>query len=217
MKLVALIVAGGKGVRMESSIPKQFLLLNKMPILMHTIKCFAHLQKIVLVLPSNEISNWETLCQEYDFTLPHTIVEGGESRFHSVKNGLKEVPKDCIVAIHDGVRPFVSPSLLKRLIENTKADNGIIPVIPIKDSIRRIENDHSTPIDRKNLFKIQTPQCFISANIKHAYNQQYAENFTDDASVFESFGGNIITVLGEEKNIKITTQEDLLLAELFIK
>tara|TARA_X000000368_G_C23035894_1_gene714575 strand:- start:667 stop:1323 length:657 start_codon:yes stop_codon:yes gene_type:complete len=215
MRKVALIVAGGKGRRMNSSIPKQFLLLNNLPILMHILKKFSHFEKTILVLPQSQFNYWEELCNTHKFTQPHTLVEGGETRFQSVKNGLKKIDKNTIVAIHDGVRPLVSKALINRLITETKNGTGVIPVIPIKDSIREIEGKTSNAINRDNLYKVQTPQCFISVDIQKSYTQEISNYFTDDASVFESNGGKIKTILGEEKNLKITTEEDLLVAELF--
>lgn len=214
MQKIALIVAGGKGERMNSSIPKQFLLLNGLPILMHTIKQFSHLEGIVLVLPKTQFNLWEELCIKYNFTEKYTLVQGGETRFHSVKNGLEKVGNNSIVAIHDGVRPLISKHLITKLIEGTSENIGTISIIPIKDSIRKVEGENSTHIDRSNLFKVQTPQCFLSNNIKEAYTQNFSDIFTDDASVFEANGGKINTILGEEKNIKITTQEDLKIAEI---
>ena len=213
MKKVALIVAGGKGERMNADIPKQFLLLNNLPILMHTIKQFSHFEEIVLVLPNTQFDYWHSLCNTYDFTLKYTLVEGGKTRFHSVKNGLGKVDPNSIVAIHDGVRPLVSTSLINRLISQAKDGIGIIPIVPVKDSIRKVDGENSTHIDRSKLYKVQTPQCFFSSDIKKAYAQEFSEYFTDDASVFESSGGKINTILGEERNLKITTEKDLKIAE----
>ena len=215
MKKVALIVAGGKGERMNADIPKQFLLLNNLPILMHTIKQFSHFEEIVLVLPKSQFDYWNGLCKNNNFTQIHILVEGGETRFHSVKNGLDKIDNTSVVAIHDGVRPLISTALINTLVAKTKSGIGVIPIIPVKDSIRKIEGDNSVHIDRSNLYKVQTPQCFLSANIQKAYTQKFSDTFTDDASVFESDGGKIKTILGEEKNLKITTQEDLLVAESF--
>lgn len=214
MQKVALIVAGGKGNRMNTKAPKQFLLLNNLPILMHTLNTFSHLDKLILVLPKSQIENWEELCKEYDFTLKHIVVAGGITRFGSVKNGLAKVDEGSIVAIHDGVRPLVSKNLIDKLIGVTKKGNGIIPVVPVKDSIRKIEGQKSQVVSRSNLYKVQTPQCFFASTIKDAYKQNFSLFFTDDASVLESNGGKIITILGEEKNLKITTEEDLRVAEL---
>ena len=217
MKKVALIVAGGKGVRMNSETPKQFLLLKGNPILMHTLEKFSHLDDVILVLPENQIPVWEKLCITHNFTINHTIVKGGDSRFHSVKNGLMEIENNSIVAIHDGVRPLISSQLINLLISETKNGIGVIPIVPVKDSIRKVEGDYSRHIDRSNLYKVQTPQCFLSSDIKNAYTQEYSGKFTDDAFVFESNRGEIKPILGEDQNIKITTEEDLKIAEIFTK
>ena len=209
MQKVALIVAGGKGERMNADIPKQFLLLNGTPILMHTLKQFSHFEEIVLVLPPFQFEYWKELCVTYNFTQKYTLVSGGETRFHSVKNGLVSIADNTIVAIHDGVRPLISTTLIDNLIAESKSGIGVIPIVPVKDSYRKVDRGESIQIDRNKLFKVQTPQCFWSADIKEAYNQDYSSIFTDDASVFESHGGKINTVLGEEKNLKITTEEDL--------
>ena len=214
MKKVAIIVAGGKGVRMKSEIPKQFLLLNELPILIHTLKQFAHFEEIVLVLPHSQFEFWKELCKTYNFTQQHTLVEGGKTRFHSVKNGLGKVDDNSIVAIHDGVRPLISAKLIDSLIDETKNGIGVIPIVPVKDSIRKLEGKNSIHIDRNILFKVQTPQCFLSSDIKEAYTQEFSETFTDDASVFESNSGEITTILGEENNLKITTEEDLKIASI---
>jgi len=216
MQKVALIVAGGIGERMNSTIPKQFLLLKGIPILMHTLKKFSHFEKIFLVLPSIQFDYWYSLCNTYNFTLKHTLVAGGKTRFHSVKNGLGKVDDGSVVAIHDGVRPLASTSLVNRLISKTKDGIGIIPIVPVRDSIRKVDGENSIAIDRKNLHKVQTPQCFLSIDIKNAYTQEFSEHFTDDASVFENNGGQITAILGEEKNLKITTEEDLKISSHFL-
>jgi len=216
MQKVALIVAGGKGERMNADIPKQFLLLNGTPILMHTLKQFSHFEEIVLVLPPSQFKYWQELCNTYNFRQKHTLVAGGITRFHSVKNGLEKIADNTIVAIHDGVRPLISTSLIESLVAETKSGIGVIPIIPVKDSIRRVEEENSIHVDRRNLFGVQTPQCFLSADIQKAYTQDFSDTFTDDASVFEANGGKINTLLGEEKNLKITTQEDLKIASILI-
>ena len=216
MQKIALIVAGGKGERMNASTPKQFLLLKGIPILMHTLNQFSHLEEIILVLPSTQFDYWHSLCNTYNFTLKHTLVAGGKTRFHSVKNGLGKVADESIVAIHDGVRPLVSTTLINSLISRTKDGMGIIPIVPVRDSIRKVDGENSTHVDRKNLYNVQTPQCFFSSNIKKAYAQEFSEHFTDDASVFEANSGKINTILGEGKNLKITTEEDLKITEVLI-
>ena len=216
MQKVALIVAAGKGERMNADIPKQFLLLNGTPILMHTLKQFSHFEEIVLVLPPSQFKYWQELCNTYNFRQKHTLVAGGITRFHSVKNGLEKIADNTIVAIHDGVRPLISTSLINDLVSETKSGIGVIPIIPIKDSIRKVEGENSVHVDRSNLFGVQTPQCFLSTDIQKAYTQDFSNTFTDDASVFEANGGKINTLLGEEKNLKITTQEDLNIASILI-
>jgi len=216
MKKVALIVAGGKGERMNVNIPKQFLLLNGNPILMHTLKQFSHFEEIVLVLPHLQFEYWQELCNNYNFSKQHTLVAGGITRFHSVKNGLDSISDNTIVAIHDGVRPLISTTLIDSLVAETKSGMGAIPIVPVKDSIRKVEGENSVHLDRSNLFKVQTPQCFLSADIQKAYTQDFSDTFTDDASVFEANGGKINALLGEENNLKITTEEDLKIASILI-
>lgn len=214
MHKIALIVAGGEGKRMNSSIPKQFLLLHNTPILMRTLKQFSHFEEIVLVLPPFQFEYWKELCSRYNFTQKHILVVGGETRFQSVKNGLLSIADNTIVAIHDGVRPLTSVSLINNLVAKSKSGIGVIPIIPVKDSYRKVEGGNSIQIDRNNLFKVQTPQCFVTHDIKKAYAQNYSSIFTDDASVFEANGGKISTLLGEESNLKITNEEDLKIAEI---
>lgn len=214
MHKIALIVAGGEGKRMNSSIPKQFLLLHNTPILMRTLKQFSHFEEIVLVLPPFQFEYWKELCSRYNFTQKHILVVGGETRFQSVKNGLLSIADNTIVAIHDGVRPLTSVRLINNLVAKSKSGIGVIPIIPVKDSYRKVEGGNSIQIDRNNLFKVQTPQCFVTRDIKKAYAQNYSSIFTDDASVFEANGGKISTLLGEESNLKITNEEDLKIAEI---
>ena len=217
MKKIALIVAGGKGERMNADIPKQFLLLNDLPILMHTLNAFTDFDKRILVLPQSQIENWKTLCGEYNFALKHMLVAGGINRFGSVKNGLRKVDEGSIVAIHDGVRPLISKNLTNKLIATTKKGIGVVPVVPVKDSLRKVDGNNSKAVSRSSLYKVQTPQCFFASTIKNAYKQNFSLFFTDDASVLERNGGKIIAILGEEKNIKITTKEDLRIAEVFMQ
>ena len=217
MKKVALIVAAGSGTRMKTKTPKQFLLLNGVPVLMHTLKQFANFNQIILVLPKKEIENWHFLCEKFNFNLKHTVVIGGLSRFSSVNEGLKMITENSIVAIHDGVRPLISNKLITRLIKKVKTGCGIIPVLAVKDSIRKISVEKNQSIKRESLYMAQTPQCFLSNEIKEAYKKTYKVYFTDDASVFENNNGKILCVDGEEKNIKITTKDDLKIAEVFMQ
>lgn len=217
MRKVALIVAGGKGDRMNTDVPKQFLLLNDLPILMHTLNQFSHFDDLILVLAETEFENWKSLCTHYNFKQKHTVVAGGLNRFSSVKNGLKIVDEDAVIVIHDGVRPLVSKSLIENLIVAAKKGIGVVPIVPVKDSLRKVDGLNSTAVSRNSLYKVQTPQCFFASSIKDAYKQNFSLFFTDDASVMESNGGKIATIEGEEKNLKITTKEDLNIAETFMQ
>ena len=178
---------------------------------MQTIKKFADFDDIIVVINQSYFNFWDKLCAKYSFTIKHKVIAGGENRFNSVKNGLSIISDDCAVAIHDGVRPFVSKTLINKIINKLMAGGkniGLVPTLPIKDSIC-INKKEFQHIDRNNVFLIQTPQCFFSKNIKQAYQQKFQTSFTDDASVFMKNNGKIDTILGEETNIKITTQEDL--------
>ena len=217
MKQVALIVAGGNGSRMRTNTPKQFLLIKGRPVLMHTIEKFSDFDEIILVLPEKEVTNWKNLCEKYCFEAPHKIVFGGEERHISVNEGLKNINEDSIVAIHDGVRPLISKNLIRNLIQKVKPGHAAIPVLPIKDSVRKISDITNKNLKRQELFLVQTPQCFMSSDIKSAYKKFHESYFTDDASIFEKNSGNVLCINGEEKNIKITTKDDLLIADLFMQ
>jgi len=217
MEKVALIVAGGAGNRLKKKIPKQFLTINNAPVLIHTIKQFSHLDRIIVVIPKNYFNLWKDLCQEYKFKIKHELVEGGENRFFSVKNGLASINQNGIIIIHDGVRPFVSKKLINQSIGSVKKNTGIIPTIPVTNSIRNINQKESKNLTRKTLHNIQTPQSFRIKDIKQAYRQSFKDAFTDDSSVFEENGGKIETIAGEEWNIKITKPLDLDIANLLFK
>ncbi len=215
MKRAVIVVAGGSGVRMGLSVPKQFLLLNNLPVLMHTLKRFYEFDpeiNIIVVLPDNEIDRWEKLISDYNFQIKHTLASGGPSRFHSVKNGLSKISENCLIGIHDGVRPLCSPALIKRCFIEAEKFSNAIPAIKVSDSIREVEQGNNFAIDREKLRIIQTPQCFEFALLKKAYENILAENFTDDAGVFEFSGNKIHLVEGEKSNIKITEPADLLIA-----
>lgn len=218
MKTQIIIVAGGKGQRMQSEIAKQFLLLGNQPILMHTIERFSDFSHdIFLVLPEHDIQTWYDLVDQYQFKIPVKIVTGGKERFFSVKNALDEIDDDSIVLIHDGVRPFVSKACIQSVIDQTIEAHSAIPVLAINDSIRSIEGDQSKSVDRNSYKIVQTPQGFNANMIKEAYTQNYTKRFTDDATVFESAGHKIRLVEGHKENIKITSPEDLKLANYFIR
>lgn len=215
-----IIVAGGKGLRMGSELPKQFIPIGGMPILMHTIKAFYDFDtsiNIILVLPESHQNYWTTLCREYKFLLAHKIATGGETRFHSVQNGLKLVDEG-IVAVHDGARPFASKELIDRCFENANKLKAIIPVIDSTDSLREVQQDGTSRIiDRSKIKLVQTPQVFTVDVLKKAYQAEYTNIFTDDASVVEATGINIHMVKGEVTNIKVTTPFDLKIGELIAK
>lgn len=217
MNQYALVVAGGSGLRMGTDIPKQFLLLKGEPVLMHTLRKFKSCRHIVLVLPAAQIVYWNELCAKYNFTLPHTVVEGGNERFYSVLNGLNALPADGLVAIHDGVRPCVSIDVINEAFATAEKLGNAIVAVPSKDSIRMVDGGKSVAVDRSKYYLIQTPQVFNLSLLKEAYSSAvYQTTFTDDASVFEHAGYQINLVKGEYANIKITTPEDLPLAELFL-
>jgi len=221
MKKYVIIVAGGKGLRMGGEIPKQFLLLNKMPVLMHTIEAFYQYDpkiNIILVLPENQKSYWQELCEIHPFKISHTLVSGGETRFHSVKNGLQWVEKDSIVAIHDGVRPLVSNAVITRTFNQVESGKAVCPVIPLVDSIRKKTETGTKSVNRGNYCLVQTPQVFLSNLLIDAYTQDFSDKFTDDISVIEAFGScEPVMVEGNSENIKITTPIDLATAEAILK
>lgn len=221
MKKHAIIVAGGTGKRMGTEIPKQFLKLGSKPVLMHTIEKFKKYDseiEIILVLPKHQFEYWEMLCEDFKFEIKHTIVEGGEKRFFSVKNGLSAIDdNEGIVAIHDGVRPCVSRETIDACFQLAAEKGNAIPYFNVQDSIRVIEDDKSSIVNRSKYKIIQTPQVFDLKSIKDAYNCEFLESFTDDASVYERAGHKINLVLGNKENIKITHPTDLRIAELFIE
>lgn len=219
MKLSVIITAGGIGKRFSSTIPKQFLILEELPILMHTIKRFSDWNsdlEIILTLPKEWRVYWSDLVLKHDFTIPHQIVDGGKERYHSIKNALNFC-SGAHVMIHDGVRPLVSSDTLSRSHEALKKHDAVVPYLEIKDSIRVINNGSSNSVDRQKYVTVQTPQCFNLKIVKKAYLGEYQQVFTDDASVVENSGVDIHLITGNEENIKITTQKDLLTAMTILK
>ncbi|MDD3161771.1 MAG: 2-C-methyl-D-erythritol 4-phosphate cytidylyltransferase [Bacteroidales bacterium] len=216
MKKYVIIVAGGKGIRMSSDLPKQFLILGEKPILMHTIQRFAEYDptiKIILVLPQDQQDYWKGLCRQYDFMVPHKIANGGDTRFQSVKNGLAFIRERGLVGIHDGVRPFVTTEVIDRCYKTAETAGAVIPVIDIVETVREVLPEGSRSVNR-NLYKIvQTPQVFQNDLLLRAYNQLYREEYTDDATVVESCDIKVTLVEGNRENIKITTPFDLMLGE----
>lgn len=219
MQHYVVIVAGGSGKRMGAEIPKQFLELAGKPVLMHTIerfKAFDETIEIITVLPENQLRHWCELQNKYSFTIPQTLVKGGSNRFYSVRNGLEFVNLHGLVAIHDGVRPFVSTDTIKRCFDEAEKSGNAIPVISPADSLRMLTDQGSVPVDRLKVRQVQTPQVFNAELIRIAYQQNYQREFTDDATVFEKNGGKINLVEGNRENIKITNPEDLLISKALL-
>ena len=221
MKEYAIIVAGGKGTRMNSTVSKQFLSLKELPVLMHTINAFYDYSPniyIILVLPSDEIEVWQQLCLKYNYERPVSIVPGGESRFQSVKNGLSSIrSKEGLVAIHDGVRPLVGKDIIGASYRLAAVHKSAVAAVRLKESIRITDQDTTRAVDRSNYRLIQTPQTFDLHLIKKAYEIKEEASLTDDASVAEKSGHKISLFEGSYSNIKITTPEDLIIAETLLR
>jgi 2-C-methyl-D-erythritol 4-phosphate cytidylyltransferase len=217
-KYAVIVTAGGIGKRMGAEIPKQFLMLEKEPILMRTIRCFYNFNseiEIIVTLPYDWQSYWQEICKKNNFTIPHKIVDGGNERFDSIKNALSYCDSD-FVAIHDGVRPLLSSELIAQCFLALAEVKAVVPALPLKESLRKGSAVDSIAVDRSIYFTIQTPQCFHTDVIKLAYQTSYQSKFTDDASVYEFAGGKIKLIEGEEQNRKITTPYDLKIAEMFL-
>lgn len=219
MKAVV-IVAGGKGLRMGGDIPKQFLPVGGKPVLMRTIDRFLEYDKnmqVVLVLPAAQQEYWCHLCEEYSFVQPHAIADGGETRFHSVKNGLALVNEGtALIGVHDGVRPFVSTKTIGACYDKAASSGAAIPVVPVVETVRHLmPGGQSETVPRDDYRLVQTPQVFDAALLRQAYTQAYTPFFTDDASVVETSGHDVSLVEGNRENIKITTPSDLAIAEVY--
>lgn len=216
----AIIVAGGKGTRMGASIPKQFLPVNGLPVLMQTIKRFKECGdglEIIIVLPKEQHEYWYELCKKHRFTSTYTVAEGGETRFHSVKNGLAMIPDDAegIVGVHDGVRPFPSVEVIRNCYETARTAKAVVPVIPVVETLIHIDGQgNSETVPRDSYRLVQTPQAFDIQLLKRAYKQPYQDSFTDDASVVDSIGQEITLIDGNRENIKITTPFDVRMARI---
>lgn len=220
MQKYVVIVAGGSGTRMKREIPKQFIPVAGKPILMHTLAAFYKVSEqiqIILVLPESQVLGWKSLCAQYHFDLPHITTIGGETRFHSVKNGLSEIKGDGLVAIHDGVRPMVSEQIILTSFAMAEQKGNAITAVPLKDSIRWSKGTENKVMNRNDYQLIQTPQTFQVKLIKEAFNTEHDPSFTDDATVLEATGTKINLIEGDYSNIKITTPEDLVLAESLLK
>ena len=219
MKYYAIIVAGGKGLRMGGDVPKQFQLVGGRPVLMHTLQQFrnaiADLQ-IILVLPREQQDYWRERCRQYEFGVEHRVADGGQTRFHSVKNGLALIPdgEEGIVGVHDGVRPFASADLIRRCYAAAVEAEAVVPAVPVVESLRHEERG---AIDRKGYRLVQTPQTFSIPLLKAAYRQAYLDTFTDDASVVEAYGHRVAMIDGIRENIKLTTPFDMVVAEALLR
>lgn len=215
-----IIVAGGTGSRMNPDIPKQFLPLDGLPVLMHTINAFLKFDpsaRIIIALPREFYSFWNTLCLKYNFQVRHEFTEGGETRTQSVKNALALIPASGYTAIHDAVRPLVSEGTIRRAFKDAKIFGNAVPVIPVNESVRRTKGKSSTAIPRDTLYIVQTPQVFRTGLIKKAYSSVGRDDYTDDATVLETTGENIHLSEGNRENIKITYPNDLLIAEVLLR
>ena len=217
-----IIVAGGSGSRMQSAIPKQFLLLNGLPVLMHTIQAFYNSQskpQIILVIPADSHLYWNDLCEEHNFTIPHQLVNGGNTRFNSVKNGLAIIPDNdnAVVAVQDAVRPLTSVEIIDGAYQQAIQIGNAVTAVKSRDSIRQVKSNISASLLRDEIYLVQTPQTFQYSQLKRAYEQDYNEGFTDDASVVEATGEHIHIIEGNYQNIKITFPEDITIAELLLK
>lgn len=215
-----IITAGGIGKRMSSVTPKQFLLLGGRPILIRTLEALNRMfpqAEFILSLPQAHLQQWHQLCRQFQVSIEHTTIDGGEERFHSVQNALQLASRD-VVLIHDGVRPLVKKSWIEKGLSKLEKGIGVVPVVALRDSLREIKSGGSShPVDRNALRAVQTPQIFYTDEIKAAYQQDYGTGFTDDASVFESAGGTILCAEGDVNNIKLTHPLDLDLAEVLLK
>ena len=216
----ALIVAGGKGLRMGSELPKQFLSIGGKPVLMHTLQAFYDYDRemrIILVLPASQQAYWAQLCWEHHFTVPHEVADGGETRFHSVKNALERVNTSGLVGVHDGVRPFVSQEVIARCYEQAAEKKAVVPVVNVVETVRHLcQEGRSETVPRDEYRLVQTPQVFDAELLLRAYRQPYTSDFTDDASVVEALGEPVWLTEGNRENIKITTPFDLKIAEALL-
>lgn len=237
MKKYVIIVAGGKGLRMGSELPKQFLPIGNKPVLMHTLEVFRKYDEslqIILVLPKEQQAFWRQLCQEHHFSIEHIVANGGETRFHSVKNGLDQVQTPGLVGVHDGVRPFVSVEVIQRCYELAEKQKAVIPVIDVVETLRhltdggrgsKLKNEarsatesvvKSETVNRNDYKLVQTPQVFDIDLLKQAYSQEFTPFFTDDASVVEAMGVAVYLAEGNRENIKITTPFDLKIGSVLV-
>ena len=220
MNKYAIIVAGGKGLRMGGELPKQFIPVEGRPVLMRTLDTFYACDnsiQIILVLPRDHQPYWQELCREYQFAVPHRIADGGATRFHSVQNGLALVDApEALVAVHDGVRPFVSHEVINRCYQDAEIHGAVVPVIPVVETVRHLLPKGSETVSRDAYRLVQTPQTFRASLLRRAYEQPYIDAFTDDASVVESLGVAVHLVEGNRENVKLTTPFDLIVARALL-
>ena len=213
MNKYVIIVAGGKGLRMGGELPKQFIPVEGRPVLMHTLDAFHTCDssiEIILVLPRDHQPYWQELCREYQFAVPHRIADGGATRFHSVQNGLALVDApEALIAVHDGVRPFVAHEVINRCYQDAEQYGAVVPVIPVVETVRHLLPEGSKTVSRDDYRLVQTPQTFRASLLRRAYEQPYRETFTDDASVVEALDNVVHLVEGNRENIKLTTPDDL--------
>jgi 2-C-methyl-D-erythritol 4-phosphate cytidylyltransferase len=224
------IMAAGSGSRMGAELPKQFLEIDGKPILQRTIEVFLEAVpgiKVVTVLPDDYVDYWKSLCLDRNFICPQVLVKGGITRFHSVRNALDKVPEGAVVAVHDAVRPLVTEAFVKTMFEKAETAPALIPVLPCVDTMKVLEmkkingvdtlvTKEGQTVDRSVLYAAQTPQIFHSEMLKEAYGQAFDTAFTDDASVVLKYGKNLSYLIGERFNIKLTTQDDLVLAKAIL-
>ena len=221
MRKAAILVEGGKGTRMGGPISKQYLPIGGKPVLMHTLEVFFQVDPetyLILVLPADDFLFWKRLCSEYDFKLHHEVVAGGSSRFQSVRNGLDALPfEEGLVAIHDGVRPFVHPDVIRESFDEASRSGSAIAVVPLKDSLRKVSSEGKSNFEERQFFRlVQTPQTFQISKIKEAFRVEELPQFTDDATVYEYQGWQVSLIPGNPENIKITTPEDLEYADFLL-
>lgn len=219
MKEYAIIVAGGKGTRIKSSLPKQFLELDGKPVLLHTLEAFNRYSQsiqIILVLPQDDFAIWESIVEKFKVTIPIDLQKGGDTRFQSVKKGLEKIKDSGLVAIHDGVRPLVSEDIISASFRLAAVHGSAVAAVRLKESIRMTDMDNTRAVDRSRYRIIQTPQTFDVELIKKAYEMKEDASLTDDASVAERSGNSISLFEGSYENLKITTADDLVIAEALL-
>ncbi len=217
-KISVIITAGGIGRRMGGDLPKQFIPLSGKPILLRTLECFYNFDtnfELILTLPSDWHAYWKESAQEFNCSIPHTLASGGEERFHSIKNAL-DYCSGTFILVHDGVRPFVAKETIQACLDALETNEAVIPVLTIKESVRERLGSSSHAVDRSKFLLVQTPQCFRASVLRDAYNLEYHSGITDDATLVESLGIDIQLIQGNEDNIKITTQKDLIIAEAIL-